>query len=62
MPRIIKFTKIDDYAKDGGAGAVWLLVVFTMILCSLKLQETLITLLSELVWPGFQIQDKASWS
>ena len=28
---------IDDHAKDGGRGVVWLYVVFTMILCALRL-------------------------
>ena len=41
--------EIDDYAKDGGPEAVWLYVVFTMILRALNWQETSTTLRSELV-------------
>ena len=43
---------INDYAKDGGQGGAWLFVVFTIILCALKLNWTLITLLYQVVRPS----------
>ena len=42
---------IDGYAKDGGLETV---AFFTMILCTLKSLQMLITLLSEFVWVSYQ--------
>ena len=41
---------IDDYATNGEQEWSDIYVVFTMILCALKLQASLITLLFDLMW------------
>ena len=50
---------IDDHAKDGD-----IYVVFTMILCALRSLETLIILLSKLMWVSNQklVLSEAFWS
>ena len=40
---------IDDYAKNGGPGGSDFCVVFTMILCALRLKQLLISLLFQIM-------------
>ena len=42
-------SKIDNYAKDGGPGEADFYVVFTMSLCALELNQTLISLLFQII-------------